>query len=449
MSRHKYIIVGAGITGLCIAYYLQQSGISDFIVLESADKIGGKIGTYTTPNGDVIEAGADSFVANKPEIWDLIDELQIKDQVVSPLRTSFQIRMGNQFYDSPKGMSGLSVSNETDFMNSEIFSQPGKLAILNEGNVPPKLNDNDESLKDFIVRRFGVEYLERYIEPLFGGIYATPSAHLSLQACFPVWFAAERNYGSLHSYYLQLTTQSSSSVNRSPFAGFNLGTDYLLQSIYQTIQTKVILDSAVESISYDNDVYELTTVDGYKYECEHLISTVMPEYMRTWSTKFDNTANQIQFHYSTSAIITLVYQLDDDIVPSYSGFVSDSGIGNIVSAVTITTNKWKDRSPMHNIIIRAFVKNEDVHRSDMLQQTIVEVNNYLKYVGHQPQHFINYYHNSLPQYRVGHIVRISEFNSVLSSYYPNLYLANALTGGVGIPDRVKNAKELVNSILSV
>ena len=53
----KYIIVGAGLSGLTSAYMLHKLGETDFIVLESRDRIGGRIHTqhgicllYTSPS---------------------------------------------------------------------------------------------------------------------------------------------------------------------------------------------------------------------------------------------------------------------------------------------------------------------------------------------------------------------------------------------------------------
>lgn len=41
----KYVIVGAGLSGLTTAYQLLKSGINDFIILEGNNKIGGRINT--------------------------------------------------------------------------------------------------------------------------------------------------------------------------------------------------------------------------------------------------------------------------------------------------------------------------------------------------------------------------------------------------------------------
>eukprot|EP00088_Acartia_fossae_P057984 TRINITY_DN6773_c0_g1_i2.p1 TRINITY_DN6773_c0_g1~~TRINITY_DN6773_c0_g1_i2.p1 ORF type:complete len:360 (-),score=103.81 TRINITY_DN6773_c0_g1_i2:125-1204(-) len=54
------IIIGAGLTGLSLAYELDQQGL-DVLVLEARDRIGGRINTYTTSDGAPVEMGATWF----------------------------------------------------------------------------------------------------------------------------------------------------------------------------------------------------------------------------------------------------------------------------------------------------------------------------------------------------------------------------------------------------
>lgn len=43
VSKHKVIIIGAGIAGLAAATHLSQHNMNDFIVLEAQNRIGGRI----------------------------------------------------------------------------------------------------------------------------------------------------------------------------------------------------------------------------------------------------------------------------------------------------------------------------------------------------------------------------------------------------------------------
>ncbi|OEJ99106.1 amine oxidoreductase [Flavivirga aquatica] len=71
-NKAKYIIVGAGLSGLTSAYVLNRQGETDFFVLESRDRIGGRILTENE-----IDFGATWFQNDHENVIDLINNLNI------------------------------------------------------------------------------------------------------------------------------------------------------------------------------------------------------------------------------------------------------------------------------------------------------------------------------------------------------------------------------------
>lgn len=69
----KYIIIGAGLSGLTSAYQLQKAGETDFLVLESRDRIGGRILT-----NDGVDLGATWFQTHHQKVLELLEALQVK-----------------------------------------------------------------------------------------------------------------------------------------------------------------------------------------------------------------------------------------------------------------------------------------------------------------------------------------------------------------------------------
>ncbi len=68
----EYIIIGAGLSGLTSAYHLNKSGKTDFTILESRDRIGGRI---VIQNG--IDFGATWFQTHHETVIGLLDELGV------------------------------------------------------------------------------------------------------------------------------------------------------------------------------------------------------------------------------------------------------------------------------------------------------------------------------------------------------------------------------------
>jgi len=71
-SFSKYIIVGAGLSGLTTAYQLEKAGETDFVILESRDRVGGRIHT-----NDGIDLGATWFQTHHQNVLRLLDELGV------------------------------------------------------------------------------------------------------------------------------------------------------------------------------------------------------------------------------------------------------------------------------------------------------------------------------------------------------------------------------------
>lgn len=68
----KYIIVGAGLSGLTTANKLVKAGETDFVLLESRDRVGGRILT-----NDGIDLGATWFQTHHHHVLDVLEELGV------------------------------------------------------------------------------------------------------------------------------------------------------------------------------------------------------------------------------------------------------------------------------------------------------------------------------------------------------------------------------------
>ena len=71
MDKKKVVVVGAGITGLTVAYRLLKSeGNFEIVVLEGEKQTGGKLITSRFA-GLLLDEGADAFLARAPWAKDL------------------------------------------------------------------------------------------------------------------------------------------------------------------------------------------------------------------------------------------------------------------------------------------------------------------------------------------------------------------------------------------
>ncbi len=93
--NNPIIIIGAGLTGLTLGYYLEREK-KDFIIIESRPRIGGRVLTEIGKEGIPIELGATWLGLQHKHLLNLLDELKIETfhqefgdkAIVEPISTS-------------------------------------------------------------------------------------------------------------------------------------------------------------------------------------------------------------------------------------------------------------------------------------------------------------------------------------------------------------------------
>ena len=75
----EVIILGAGLTGLCVARHLSlHKKKPSFLILEARDRVGGRIHTVKTSDGASVEMGATWFFPPFRNMFKLMKELKVE-----------------------------------------------------------------------------------------------------------------------------------------------------------------------------------------------------------------------------------------------------------------------------------------------------------------------------------------------------------------------------------
>ena len=207
-APYDVAIVGGGISGLATAYYLQRHAAQSnrpfrYILIERSPNAGGKIVTEQVHGfGDtpfVVEGGPDSFITQKPWAIQLAREIGLHDRLLGTndhLRKTYVLNKGKPT-PLPDGVMLIVPTRFTPFALSPLISPLGKLRMGLDFLIPPRQDDEDETLADFVRRRLGDEALDKIAEPLLSGIYNAEAEKQSLLATFPRFREIEKKNGSL------------------------------------------------------------------------------------------------------------------------------------------------------------------------------------------------------------------------------------------------------------
>ena len=201
-------VVGGGISGLATAWYVEKQAAAQGVpvecsVYETAGRWGGRIRTDIVEREEgrfVVEGGPDSFLAaQKPWAVNLALELGLGDELLGTndaARKVYVLSKGRPVR-MPEGVFLLVPTKFKPFVLSPLISPLGKVRMGLELFIPARKGSSDETLGDFVTRRFGSEALDKIAEPLLSGIYNAEAERQSLLATFPRFRETELACGSL------------------------------------------------------------------------------------------------------------------------------------------------------------------------------------------------------------------------------------------------------------
>lgn len=451
-------IIGAGISGLTVSYRLKQL-LKENVEIRIHEKAGRTGGTIFTErySGFVIEGGPDCFITEKPWAMELASEIGIKNRLIGTdpdHRKTFVFSRG-RLHQIPEGLILMIPTKILPLLTSSLFSLPGKIRMGMEVFLPAKKSEDDESLKDFILRRFGREALEKIAEPLVAGVHAGDPDTMSVKSSFPRFVEMERKYRSLILGMLKMRREfkkrTGEATERSMFMTFISGLSELTEKLEFLIgHDSIELNSEVVKILREGRKYHLILRDGNRRIYDTII-LALPSY--TAGMMIEEIAPELSGHlkgipFISTATVTLAYKLSDihHDLNGY-GFVVPSREGRRIMAATWSSSKFKYRVPEGYGMIRCFVggaRNQwmvDLRDDELLRIVREEIRDIMGI--HAEPHITRIYrwHRAMPQYVIGHENNLREIEREMEKL-PGLFLTGSSYRGIGISDCIKNATEV-------
>lgn len=240
-------IIGAGISGLTLAWELQQRGAS-YQLFEASAHAGGYI--QSEREGPYLrELGPNSLLGDQ-RLLDWLGDLGLSNEILlaKPVSKARYIFRNGAYRALPSGPPSL--------LFGDFFSWRTKWAVFNERNnrttSPP-----GETLAQFFRRRFTDEIVDYALGPFVAGIYAGDPERLLVSETFPVLLHYEREYGSV----LRGLIKNRSGERRQSFS-FREGMQTLPRALADKL-SHLSFNTPVQAIARRTDgQWQLTTPTG-------------------------------------------------------------------------------------------------------------------------------------------------------------------------------------------
>ncbi len=447
MSR--VAIIGGGISGLAAAYYCSRDDSHECILIEQTSRLGGVIRTELV-DGCLVEAGPDSFVAQKPWALELIRELGLEADVIRSndnLRKTYILRRG-QLVPMPDGLYLMVPTAVRPLVASSLLGWSTKLKMAFELLRRPSKEPPDRSVADFVRDHYGAEAVDYLAEPLLAGIYGGDAADLSILSVLPRFVEWERRYGSVTRGLLANRPRAPSGEKPPLFLSLKNGMQQLIDALERAVAGRVrIAQGQAHNVEPLEDGYRIS-VSGQTLETGHLIVATPAHAAAALLGNVDEALAGLLagIRYHSSVTVVLGYDGSTFRHPLNGfGFLVPKVERDLLAACTWVGTKFPHRVRDDRVLLRAFVPAGIAEillerPDDFFVSSAREELSNLMAVNETPRFTRIYrWQRSMAQYTVGHEKRVADIKARLA-LRPTLQLAGNAYLGIGVPDCIHTAQ---------
>jgi oxygen-dependent protoporphyrinogen oxidase len=428
------LVVGGGISGLVCAYALRKSGI-DAQLVEASPRSGGVINSVNR-DGFLLELGPQSFSGTRA-LRELCEELGISNEILqAPPRAPRYVLIDGKLQPAP-------LSPPAFFMSS-IINGATKWALLRDilgRSTPP---DADESVANFVRRKFSPQLLDRLVGPFVSGVYAGDPERLSLRSAFPQLYEAERATRSIVRGMMRLAKSKKGPRERPALQTFREGNETLVRALAKNLGPALLTETKVAEISrqstgsFDLRLESRSSIESVSTKSLILATPtdITGSLLSQLDSSFLSALNSID--YAAVAVVSLGYR-QQDIGHSLNGFgfLVPRSSGLRVLGSVWNSSLFPGRAPEGQALLTSFVGGASdptatkLNAQELASLVHREISPVLSMKSEPVFSNVTIWPRALPQYNLGHGDRLAAV-AKSRSRFPGLWLTGNYLQGPAI-----------------
>lgn len=295
------------------------------------------------------------------------------------------------------------------------------------------------------------------IEPLIAGVYSSDLDEMSLLATFPNFLELEQEYGSLIKGLQATVGERKQRTGKTPgqFFTFKDGLETFIIHLQQAIENKVdIVHNQVTSITKMNNHYTIQLKQGEQMHAD-VVMMATPHDVIADVFSANNAFAPLQ-DIPVKSVANVALAFDSSAIDGEldgTGFVVSRNSPYRITACTWTHKKWQHTTPEGKVLLRAYVgKPSDQEVVMLSDEEIIDIvlQDLEKTMGitKEPEFAkVTRWSEQMPQYTVGHREKISTVRKEVAKSLPGVFMAGSSFDGVGIPDCIGQAEEMVEEAI--
>jgi oxygen-dependent protoporphyrinogen oxidase len=433
MNKKRVLILGAGVSGLSVAWHLEKKGGYDCVLLEKSPHLGGWMGSKEQ-QGFLLEQGPHLFKTSRSaHLLEVIEEIGFSSSILpsSSQAESRYVWMDGSFQKMPKSLLSFFTSS---------FCRPLLFSLWKEMRTPSYLQD--ETIWDFSCRRFGKTVTENFFDPVVSGIYAGSIKKLSIASCFPLLKQWEREKGSLLKGALfSKAKKKENSICKAPLFSFQEGTGSFIQQWASSLKLPIHCHEEVLSLDLENGQW-IAKSHSNVWEADAVVVTT-PSYAAAslLREKAPQSAEILQsFAYEDITTVYLGWKGDVLPFPAF-GYLVPSKENLSLLGVLFDSSMFGRKDTLMTLMIRGIG-----HSEDALYKVVDMVCSSHLHISQKPSLFSHAEkRKAIPQYYLGHEEKKKHLFSHLAKEAPSLFLTGSYLSGVSISDCIFQGKQVVDA----
>ena len=339
----RVLVIGGGVAGLVVALDLAGAGLRP-IVLEAGENCGGVLSSHRVA-GLTLDAGAESFATGRPAVGELLTRLGLTDRITEPNPVGAWVRFVGGAAPLPAtsllGIPGHPTAPDV----RRVIGLPGVLRCRADALLPARIGARDgTSLGSLVRTRMGSRVLERLVEPVAGGVYATDPAELEVASISPGLPQALLDTGSLAGAARRL--RGGGQRAGSAVATVSGGLHTMVASLVEAVESaggEIRTGQSVDRLVRDGADWRVDGRDGSLTASRAVLALPAPAARDLLATAVpDASTGVLQAPITRVAIVTLV--IDDprlNSAPRGTGVLVAAGVDGVrAKALTHATAKW-------------------------------------------------------------------------------------------------------------
>ena len=355
--------------------------------------------------------------------------------------------------------------------------------MLREPFIPRRRDGAEESIAQFVQRRFNQEFLDHAIDALVAGIYAGDPYKLSVTHAFPKLKALEDNYGSMIKGQIfgarERQKRGEVAKDRAPKFSFDEGLQVLPDRLAAQLGDAIRLNCTVTKLAKTGADWEVTCSEGRATRVPELKTEIGDSCNSSLrgehsAVLYCGTAFQLanlpvdgvpplnlpklgEVRYPPVASVVLGFRREDVAHPACGfGMLIPKIAGFKILGTIFSSALFPNRAPAGHLTLTSYIGGErypelaKLPAEELYRLTLADLRVLLGVRGEPVFKNVAFYPRAIPQYNVGYGVYRDLMNEA-EKKAPGLFLAGHYRDGVSLSDSIVsgcNVAERIGNALS-